>query len=197
MIEYLKGLLTKIEPSFMIVECNGVGYGLKIPLSTYDIFRNELQKTVRVLTYLQIREDAHTLYGFANEDEKNFFIMFLNISGIGSNTALTILSGLSTQEIYYALEQQNIKLFQSIKGIGEKTAQRIILELKDKIKTLKPVYAFEKINEYEQLRSDAIQGLVNMGLKKQEVEKRVDELIRKGVNKIDEIIRGVLKLNTK
>lgn len=197
MIEYLKGQLVHIEPSFMILECSGVGYGLKIALSSYEDFRNQLQKETKVYTYLQIREDAHILYGFSNEEEKKIFLMFLGISGIGGNIALTILSGLSVQEIYQALEQQNVSAFKSIKGIGEKTAQRIILELKDKFKSLKSNNIIEKINEQEQLKIDAIQGLVNMGLKKQEVEKRVDELLKQGINKIDEIIRGVLKLNKK
>lgn len=197
MIEYLKGQLVHIEPSFMILECGGIGYGLKIALSSYDDLRNQLQKETKVYTYLQIREDAHILYGFANEEEKKVFLMFLGISGIGGNIALTILSGLSVQEIYHALEQQNPFAFKSIKGIGEKTAQRIILELKDKFKSLKSNNLIQKMNEQEQLKMDAIQGLVNMGLKKQEVEKRVDELLKQGVHKIDEIIRGVLKLNKK
>ncbi|GIV42885.1 MAG: Holliday junction ATP-dependent DNA helicase RuvA [Bacteroidia bacterium] len=197
MIEYLKGLLVQIEPSFMIVDCNGIGYGLKIALSTYDEFRNRLHQEVQVFTYLQIREDAHILYGFSNEEEKKIFLMFLSISGIGGNTALTILSGLSVQEIYKALEQQNVTAFKSIKGVGEKTAQRIILELKDKFSSLKSINVLEKVNEQEKLKIDAVQGLVNMGLKKQEVEKRVEELLKQGINKIDEIIRGVLKLNKK
>lgn len=197
MIEYLKGRLVQIEPSFMIVDCNGIGYGLKIALSTYDEFRNRLHQEVQVFSYLQIREDAHILYGFSNEEEKKIFLMFLSISGIGGNTALTILSGLSVQEIYKALEQQNVTAFKSIKGIGEKTAQRIILELKDKFSSLKSINVLEKVNEQEKLKIDAVQGLVNMGLKKQEVEKRVDELLKQGINKIDEIIRGVLKLNKK
>lgn len=197
MIEYLKGTLVQIEPSFMILDCNGVGYGLKIALSTYDNFHQQLQKEIKVFTYLQIREDAHILYGFSHEEEKKIFLMLLGISGIGGNIALTILSGLSVYEIHQALEQQNVKAFQSIKGIGEKTAQRIILELKDKFKTIKSTNVLEKMNEQEQLKLDAIQGLVNMGLKKQEVEKRVDELLKQGITKIDEIIRGVLKLNKK
>ncbi len=197
MIEYLKGNLVLIEPSFMILDCNGIGYGLKISLSTYEDFHQHLQKDIKVFTYLQIREDAHILYGFSSEEEKKIFLMLLSISGVGGNTALTILSGLSVQEIYQALEQQNVIAFKSIKGIGEKTAQRIILELKDKFKSLKSTNTFEKMNEQEQLKLDAIQGLVNMGLKKQDVEKRVEELLKQGINKIDEIIRGVLKLNKK
>jgi Holliday junction DNA helicase RuvA len=197
MIEYLKGNLIKLEPSFMLLECNGIGYGLKIALSTYDVLQSKLHQNILVYTYFQVREDAHLLYGFASEEEKKIFLMLIGISGIGGNTALTVLSGLSTQEIYYALEQQNVTAFQSIKGIGEKTAQRIILELKEKLKTLKTSQLSTKINEIEQLKMDAIQGLVHMGLKKQDVEKRVDELLKQGINKIDEIIRGVLKLNKK
>jgi Holliday junction DNA helicase RuvA len=197
MIEYLKGKLVMIEPSFMVLECNGIGYGLKIALSTYDVLNTQIRQDIKIFTYLQVREDAHVLYGFSTEDEKKVFLMLMGITGIGGNTALTILSGLSVNEIYLALEQQNVFAFKSIKGIGEKTAQRIILELKDKFKTLKTSNVFEKMNEHEQLKLDAIQGLINMGLKKQEVEKRVEELLKQGANKIDEIIRGVLKLNKK
>ncbi len=196
MIEYLKGKLISVEPSFIVLECNGIGYGLKIALSTYDYLHHQKNQEVKVYTYLQIREDAHILYGFSNEEEKKMFLLFLSITGIGGNTALTILSGLSVSEIYQALEQQNVVAFQSIKGIGEKTAQRIILELKDKFKHTKS-NVLEKINVQEQLKLDAIQGLVNMGLKKQDVEKRVEELLKQGITKIEEIIRGVLRLSKK
>uniref|UniRef100_UPI0030D71537 Holliday junction branch migration protein RuvA n=1 Tax=Algoriphagus aquimarinus TaxID=237018 RepID=UPI0030D71537 len=131
MIDYLSGKLVFKDPTYVIIDVGGIGYHVKISLQTYTEIKDEEQ--IKLLTFLHIKEDAHTLFGFKQEDEKRLFLLLLSINGVGPSTGLMILSSLNSVEIEQAILSGDVATIQHVKGIGTKTAQRIILELKDKV----------------------------------------------------------------
>lgn len=134
MIEYIKGKLDDVTPTMAVVDCNGVGYGVNISLNTFSAIQGK--GDVKLYIYEAIREDAYVLYGFATKQERELFLMLITVSGIGGNTARMILSALSPSELCNVISSGNEKLLKMVKGIGQKTAQRIIVELKDKIQNI-------------------------------------------------------------
>ncbi len=133
MIEYLKGEIAELTPATAVIDCNGVGYAASISLNTYSAIQGK--KACKLYIYEAIREDAYTLFGFADRQERELFLLLISVSGIGGNTARMILSALSPNELINVISNENANLLKSVKGIGLKTAQRIIVDLKDKIKT--------------------------------------------------------------
>lgn len=133
MIEYIKGAVAELTPAMAVIDCNGVGYGVNISLNTYSAIQGK--DSYKLYIYEAIREDAYVLYGFASKQERELFLQLISVSGIGGNTARTMLSALSPAELSNAITSENVTMLKMVKGIGMKTAQRVIVELKDKIKT--------------------------------------------------------------
>lgn len=182
MIAYIEGKCAEKAPTHVIIDCGGVGYFIKISLNTYAQITDA--PTLKLHTYLQIREDAHTLYGFADLKEKTLFELLISVSGVGSNTALMVLSGLSPAELSAAIRQQKTAVLKGIKGIGAKTAERVILELKDKIPvlegeatSLKPSAPGLVIDSRK--KEEALQALVGLGFNKQQMEAKVNDILQR------------------
>ncbi|MEZ4984642.1 MAG: Holliday junction branch migration protein RuvA [Saprospiraceae bacterium] len=176
MITYIKGLITFKNPTFVVIEAGGIGYHINISLHTYA--QIEKAEQVRLLTHVQIKEDAHTLFGFADEAERSLFRLLISVSGVGPATAQIALSGLSPDELRGAIIGEDVNTFNRIKGIGPKTAKRIILDLKDKV--LKdggdmPVLASPQDNT---LREEALSALVALGFARPQVQKVLNRILR-------------------
>jgi len=139
MIEYLRGEIAELSPATAVIDCNGVGYMANISLNTYSAIQGK--KNCKLYIYEAIREDAYVLYGFAEKQERELFLLLISVSGIGGNTARMILSALSPAELVNVISTENANLLKTVKGIGLKTAQRVIVDLKDKIKTMGTITA--------------------------------------------------------
>lgn len=196
MIAYLSGRLVHKDPTYVIIDVGGIGYQVKITLQTYSKIKDEEQ--IRLLTFLHIKEDAHTLYGFKEESEKRLFLLLISISGVGPNTGLMILSSLSTEEVEHAILSGDVATIQAVKGIGAKTAQRIILELKDKVgkqggAELTTPLGFLKTNT--KIREEALQALITLGIPKAAAEKNIAVVLKKsnGEISLEDLIKASLK----
>ena len=197
MMAYLKGKLAYKDPTYVIIDINGVGYQVKISLNTYAAIKDEEQ--ILLLTYLSVKEDSHTLYGFKEEAEKKIFMDLISISGVGPNTGLMILSSLSSDELEQAISNEDHATIQRVKGIGAKTAQRIVLELKDKIKrdgymdSSKAGTGF--MNKNNKIKQEALQALITLGFTKSAAEKNIESIIKKSGPEIslEDLIKASLK----
>lgn len=192
MIGYLKGNLTFKDPTFVIVDVNGVGYEVKVSLYTFSKIK-ELSSCL-LYTHLHVKEDSHTLYGFFDKEEKNIFLQLISINGVGPNTALMINSYLTVEELKNAIVHDQVGTIQKVKGIGNKTAHRIILELKDKIRKegFEPGIIHSTDNT---IRNEALSALVTLGINRNQAEKGVEAVLRKYGNDIslEDLIKFVLK----
>ena len=189
MLNHLTGRLIEKNPASIVVECHGVGYLLNISLNTYSKISTE--ENIRILVHLQITEDAHTLYGFADEDERRLFRLLITVSGIGCNTARMMLSSMNVDEIENCIVSEDVVKLKSIKGIGEKTAQRAILELKGKLKkdgVVPSVFSHIKVKD------EAMAALLTLGFARNTVDKTLDSLLKKNpVSTVEELIKQALK----
>jgi Holliday junction DNA helicase RuvA len=190
MIGQLNGKLIEKNPTELLIDCAGVGYEVKISLNTFSAIGND--EAIRLHTRLMVREDAHILYGFATKEEREMFNHLISVSGIGPNTAMIMLSSLIPDEIAHAIQSEDVRTIQSIKGIGAKTAQRVIIDLKDKM--LKMTFSAE--NMYSQnntQRFDALTALVSLGFDKKAADKAIDK-IATGNETVEQLIKEALKI---
>jgi len=195
MFAYLKGIITHKTPTHLYVECNGVGYFVNISLTTFS--QVEPLNDVKLYTHLVVREDAHILYGFFTEEEKNMFLYLISVSGVGPNTARLVLSSLSVLEFQKAIISEDVRLIQSIKGIGPKSAQRLILELKDKLKKEKMVGAVDDnfIHSNTIVTEEALAALSILGFPKAQAEKAICKVMKENnsIRTVEELIKMSLK----
>ena len=189
MITQIKGRLIEKSPTELVVDCNGIGYSVNISLNTYSqIGDNE---NIKLYTYLLIKEDSHSLYGFLKKSERSLFKLLISVSGVGASTARMMLSSLSPSEIISSIMRENVQVVQSIKGIGLKTAQRIILELKDKVLSLDEV-GDESLTLNKQ-SEEASSALEVLGYSRKQTSKLLSKIISEnpGIN-VESIIKKAL-----
>lgn len=193
MIAFLKGKLVHLEPTFVFMDVNGVGYHVHISLQTYAAIKE--QENLMLFTHLSIREDAHVLFGFSNESEKKLFQMLISVSGVGPNTAIVMLSYLNSSELKSAIVREDVATLQAVKGIGGKTAQRVIIELKDKLKKESWDDAPTSTDPHNKLRKEALSALLTLGLPKAAGEKSVDAILKKSGNTItlEDLVKQALR----
>lgn len=198
MIAYIEGRLTHKEPSYVIIDVNGVGYEIRISLQTYGNLPEG--EKCRLHTHFHVREDAQLLYGFSDRAEKRIFLDLTSVSGIGTNTALMMLSSLSPSEIQQAIVSEDLRTIQGIKGIGVKTAQRVILELRDKMKKemfLTSGTSAPPVTSHNTVRNEALSALTTLGIARNVAEKSIDTVLKRegdGLS-LEQIIRMALKVS--
>lgn len=199
MFSYIEGKLTEKNPTYAVIDCGGVGFSLLISLNTYSTLP-EVNKTCKLFAHAIIKSEATTpvglvIYGFANEEEKTVFLELTSVSGVGNNTARLILSSLTTSEVVSAISLGEVSTFRKVKGIGEKTAQRLIIDLKDKIG--KGILAKEILLPLNNtFRNEALSALVMLGFQKNTAEKALDRVLKTEAANIslEEAIKQALKL---
>lgn len=191
MIAYLKGAFSTKTPAYVHVDVNGVGYEVHISLNTYSKIQ-DLEKGV-LLTHLIVREDAHILYGFFEASEKEIFLYLLGVSGIGASTARVMLSYMRPEELSRAIVQGNARLLESIKGIGRKTAERIVLELRDRL-SKQPIETNISLAQSNSLQADALNALVALGINRLAAEGAIQKVIQQHADvTVEELIKKSLQ----
>ena len=197
MIEYIKGELAEATPALAVVDCNGVGYGINVSLNTYSAIQGK--KEVKLFIYEAIREDAYVLYGFSTKQERELFLLLISVPGIGGNTARMILSALSPRELCHVISTGNDKLLKTVKGIGLKTAQRIIVDLKDKIASTDMeetgTVASVRITVNSEIYEEAIAALVMLGFAQAPSQKAVINILKAEPDAtVEQVIKLALKM---
>lgn len=191
MIAHIQGRLVEKNPTDVVIDCNGVGYFLHISLYTFSQLPSD--ENVKLFTQLLVREDSHTLYGFSTVEERAVFNLLISVSGVGASTARTMLSSLPPDQVRDAIVSEDVTTIQSVKGIGAKTAQRVILDLKDKI--LK-VYGEGTLSVFPSNtnRNEALSALETLGFARKQAEKACDAYLKEQPNaSVEEIIKQALK----
>jgi Holliday junction DNA helicase RuvA len=191
MITHLKGKLIEKNPTNIVLDCNGVGYSVNISLYTFSQLPSG--EHVKLFIHLQVREDSHTLFGFSSKVEREVFRLLISVSGVGASIARTMLSTLSPEQVMEAITQNNIAAIQSVKGIGTKTAQRVVLDLKDKI--IK-IYGLDEVSlvSGNTNRNEALSALETLGFARKQTEKICDDIVNKNPNaSVETIIKQALK----
>lgn len=191
MITHLKGKLVEKSPTHVVIECSGVGYFVNISLHTFAKIQDE--ENIKLFTHLQIKEDAHTLFGFAEQSEREIFRLLLSVSGIGASIARTMLSSITPTQIRDAIATENVALIQGIKGIGVKTAQRVIIDLKDKVLKVSEIGEVSHMSNNTN-KEEALSALEVLGFVRKHAEKVVDKvLIQDASLSAENIIKLALK----
>ncbi len=191
MITHLQGKLVEKNPTNIVVDCNGVGYSVNISLHTFS--QLPFGENVKLFIHLQVREDSHTLFGFSSKVEREVFRLLISVSGVGASIARTMLSTLSPEQVMEAITQNNLATIQSVKGIGAKTAQRVVLDLKDKI--IK-IYGLDEVSlvSSNTNRNEALSALETLGFARKQAEKVCDDIVNKNPNaSLETIIKQALK----
>ena len=191
MITQLEGKLVEKNPTDVVIDCNGVGYFVNISLHTFSQIPD--REHLKLYTYLQVREDSHSLYGFSSKTEREIFKLLISVSGIGANTARTMLSSLTPDQVKEGIASGDVALIQSVKGIGAKTAQRVIIDLKDKV--LK-VYGLDELSliPNNTNKDEALSALDVLGFNKKQSEKVVDRILKAQPDAlVEQIIKEALK----
>lgn len=191
MITQIRGRLVEKKPTYVVVDCSGVGYLLHISLQTFSALPDD--ENVRLFAHLSVREDAHTLYGFISKTEREVFKLLISVSGVGPSIARTMLSSMSSEEVQNAIATENVTLIQSVKGIGAKTAQRVIVDLKDKIlKTFNIDEVSLNINNTN--KEEALSALEVLGFNRKQSEKAIAVILKDSPNEtVELLIKKALK----
>ena len=194
MIAYLKGKLVHKEPTHIVIDVGGIGYQASISFNTFSEIKDK--EDIRIATYLHVREDAHILFAFATDAEKTMFLNLISVNGVGPNTAMMVLSSLAPAELKSAILREDAATLQAVKGIGGKTAQRLILELKDKLRKSQgdePSTLTGMVNNT--MRQEALTALMTLGIVRIAAEKSIDTVLRKSGNTIslEDLVKQALK----
>lgn len=193
MYNYISGKLAEATPSYAVIDNNGIGYMLEISLTTYSQIKD--LKEVKLYTHYVVREDAHLLFGFYEEKERTLFRSLINVNGVGVGTARVMLSTFSAAELVGAIVSENVKLVQSIKGIGAKTAQRIVLELHDKLGKDEDTLIANIVPQNNKNLEEALSALVMLGFQKSQAEKVLNKISSDKVGlSVEELIKQALKV---
>ncbi len=193
MYEYFKGKLVEKSPTEAIIECGGVAYFVNISLQTFSQIKDA--EDIKLFTHMVVKEDSHTLFGFAQKGERTLFRLLISVSGVGANTARVILSAMSSDEIANAIVTENVEVLKSVKGIGAKTAQRIILDLKDKVgKEDTSTELFD--SSHNTNKEEALSALVMLGFAKKAAEKALLKIVKsEGLStSVEDLVRMALKI---
>ena len=191
MIAHIEGILESKIPTQVVIDVSGVGYMLNISLNTYDELPSKGK--LRLFSHLIVREDAHILYGFSQEEERMMFRELINVSGVGASTALMVLSSMKPSEVILAVDQSDVNAFKSVKGIGLKSAQRIIVDLKGKLDKIESNNDFlsPQGNTY---KNEALSALVVLGIDKKKASNTIDEILKNNdFSSVEELIKMTLK----
>ena len=193
MIEYIKGNIAELTPTYAIIDNNGIGYFVNISLYTFTALQNAQSATVYI--YEAIREDAHTLFGFTEKNEREMFLLLISVSGVGPNSARMILSSLSPTELQTAIATSNVGALKAVKGIGAKTAQRIIVDLKDKIKAPSDSLLDIQVPANNEVYDEALAALVMLGFSQQASQKVLKKLLSESQGlSVEKVIKQALNM---
>ena len=192
MYEYIHGKIAGLTPTNAVIEAGSIGYSINVSLNTYSLINGK--ENAKLFLHQVVREDAHLLYGFAEIGERELFRLLISVNGIGSNTAMMMLSSLNSGEIQNAILEENVNLLKSIKGIGAKTAQRVIIDLKDKIGKGPASDQILMPSAGNTIRNEALSALVMLGFAKKSVEKELDKILKANPGQtVEEMIKMALK----
>ena len=195
MYDYISGTISELNPAYVVVDNNGLGYMINISLTTYnEVSKTSRDEIVKLYVYEAIREDAHVLFGFATKHERELFMMLISVSGVGPNTARMILSSLSPADLEQCIANGNVSLLKSVKGIGGKTAQRILVDLKDKIKVASDTL-LDSNSAPSAVYDEALAALVMLGFTQQMSQKALKKLLKENpAITVEEAIKKSLKM---